>query len=420
VIAKVSEPESWKRIIEIEVPGEEVEKLFEEKLQSVKKDISIDGFRPGKVPNQLIRQRYGEAIRKEVVEDLVSKKFEEVCTEKKIDPVSKGRIKEMAHEAGKPLTFSIEVEVDPAIDIEGYKKLKIKVAPKKIRDDDVDASFKGLIDRFADFTKVDRPSKKGDYVRLAYQKVVIDGQERPDVKSPTYPIELGAEHRIKDFDKGLIGHSAGDTVTLSVKFPKDYADADVAGKGGEFTITINEVQEKVPADIATVLPKLGEFKDEAGLRDQLRTRLMDEALEKARHEAHSEAIEKLIKANPFEVPPARIETFMDYLMDQARQERRQNEAIPSREDIEKKYHDVAVRTLKRQRILDFIADKEKITATQEDVDAQIRRIADQYKQPFETMKQTLRQDGTTLRIREDIREQKTLDFLVELPEAAGK
>jgi trigger factor len=418
VKSKTAELESWKRVLDIEVPHEEVERLFEEKLQKVRKGLALDGFRPGKVPMPLIRQRYGEAVRSDVIDDVVQKAFKDACAEKKIAPVSKGVVKDLKAEAGKPLTCSVETEVDPDIEIKGYDKHKAKAAPKKIKESDVDDAVKDLQERFAEFKEAGRPSKKGDYVRLEYQKVIIDGQERRDVKSPTYPVELGGEHRIKDFDKALVGHAAGETVVVSMKFPADYADKEVAGKSGEFTIKIAAVQEKTLPPVASFLKQLGDFANEDGLRAELRKKLEQNALEQAKNEAYTEAIDTLIKDNPFEVPPSRIEAFFDYLMERAAAERRPSEPVPTREEISGRYRDTAVRSIKRQRIIDFIASKEKIAATQEEVDAEIRKLAERYNQPVDTLKQTLRQNGATLRIRDDLKEQKTLDFLIALPEVA--
>jgi trigger factor len=416
--SKISEPESWKRVFDVEVPHEEVEKLFDEKLQKLRKNLSLDGFRPGKVPFPLIKQRYGEAIRTEAVDDIVQKAFKEACAEHTIVPVSKGVVSNLKAEKGQPLSFSIEAEIDPAIDIKGYHKRRVKVSPKKIDSGDVDAAVKDLQERFAEFKEVGRPSKKGDFVRLEYQKVVIEGQERSNVKSPAYPVELGAEHRVKDFDKGLIGHAAGETAVIAVTFPADYADKEAAGKKGEFTIKILAVQEKTLPSVVSFLKQLGDFEGEEQLRAELRTRLERDALEQAKNAAYTEAIDLLIKDNPFEVPPSRQEAFFDYLMEQAKAERRPGEPLPAREEIAGRYRDVAIRTIKRHRIIDAIAAKEKVAVAQEEVDAEIKRLAERYKQPFDTLKQTLRQNGTALRIREDLREQKTLDLLVEMPEIA--
>jgi trigger factor len=189
----------------------------------------------------------------------------------------------------------------------------------------------------------------------------------------------------------------------------------VAGKEGEFSIKITAVQEKSLPEVSSFLKKIGDFENEEALRAHLRTRLEQEELRRAKNEAYGKAVEALIRDNPFEVPPSRVETFIDYLLGEAQRERRPGEAELRREEVDARYREAAVRTIKRQRIIDFIAAKENIQATQEEVDAEIRRLADRYDQPFETLKQTLRQNGTTLRIREDLREQKTLDFLVELP-----
>jgi trigger factor len=418
VKSKTAEIESWKRVLDIEVPHEEVERLFEEKLQKVRKNLALDGFRPGKVPMPLIRQRYGEAVRSDVIDDVVQKAFKDACADKKIVPVSKGVVKDLKADAGKPLTCSVETEVDPDIEIRGYDKRKVKAAPKKIKDGDVDDAVKDLQERFAEFKEAGRPSKKGDYARLEYQKVVIDGQERKDVKSPTYPVELGAEHRIKDFDTALVGHTAGETVVVSMKFPADYSDKTVAGKGGVFTIKIVAVQEKTLPPVASFLKQLGDFGNEEALRAELRKKLEQNAFEQAKNEAYTEAIDNIIKDNPFEVPPSRIEAFFDYLMERAASERRPGEPVPTREEISGRYRDTAVRSIKRQRIIDFISAKEKIAATQDEVDAEIKRLAERYNQPFDTLKQTLRQNGAILRIRDDLKEQKTLDFLIALPEVA--
>lgn len=419
--SKVSEPESWKRVIEVEAPHEDLDAQFEKKLAAVKKELTLPGFRPGKVPAPLIKERYGESLRAEAIEEMVQEIFKQVCTEKNIVPISRGVVKDFKDDAGKPVVFTIETEIDPAIEIKGYDKLKVRAEPKKIKDADVDEAVKSLQERMAEFKAVDRPTKKGDYVRLEYQKVVIDGKERPDVKSPAYPVELGAEHRIKDFDKGLLGRSVGETVDISIKFPKDYGEKEVAGKSGDFAIKIVAVQEKTIPEVASILKNLGDFENEEALRVHLRKQLEAEALQRSKNEAHDKAIETLIKQNDFDVPPSRIETFIDYVMEQAASEQPKGLPLPTREEVAAKYREVAEKTIKRQRIIDYIAHKEKIQSTQEEVDAEIAKIAQQYNQPFETMKQRLRQNGTTMRMREELREQKTLDFLIDaLPAAAEK
>ncbi|MGB7568449.1 MAG: trigger factor [Chitinivibrionales bacterium] len=409
---KISEPESYKRVLEIEVPKDEVEGLYNEKINTYKKKLTLPGFRPGKIPLSLVKSRFGKGVYAETVEDLIQKNFELACKEHNINPVNKGKIDAIKADEGTDVSFTIEAEVDPEIEITGYEKLKIKASLNKIKDEDVEKALEDLRERNAKFIDVDRPSRKGDSVTIEYVKVVVDGEERKDFKNPAYPIELG-KGQIKDFDKGLIGHNAGELVELTIKFPKDFSGEQLSGKVGNFTIKITKVSEKeLPEPDGEFLKKLGTFETLDGLKEQLRKDLERQDLERAKNEAYNRAIDVLIKDNPFDIPPSRVEDYIDHLLEEAARYRRVNEPAPSREEAARKYHDSAVRALKRYRIIEFISSKEKIKATQEEVDGEIGKIAAMYNQPFDQVKQAFRQNGTTNRVRADLREQKTLDFLI--------
>lgn len=411
--ATVTKPESWKRVIEIEVPAEEVNTVFETKIAKYRKEVKMPGFRQGKVPAAIIKSRFGDSIRAETIEELVQKSFEDSCRDNNIVPISRPVIEEIKADKDAPLSFKVETQVDPEIEIKGYEKLKTKVAPNKIKPAEVDKIIEDLRERMAIFTDVERTAKKGDFISLDYKKVIVEGEERADIKSPQYPIEVGSS-RIKEFDKGLIGTKAGDEVTIAVTFPKDYGDQDIAKKSGEFTVLIKKVQEKsLPAIDEEFLKKLGDFANEEALRESIQKDLEARESERARQEAVDKAIDTLIKNNPFDIPPARLEGYIDYMLQQAMQYARPGEPTPTREEMVERYNDMAIRNLKQYRIVDFIATKESIKATQEEVDARIQQLADQYQQPFETIKAALRKNGTTQRIREELREEKTLNFLLD-------
>lgn len=411
--ATVTEPQSWKRVISVEVPDQDVQAEFSEKVKKVRHDIKMPGFRQGKVPESLIRQRYGESIKAELIDKIIQDSFKKACEENKIVPVASPKVVDLKADEGMPLSFTIETEVDPAIDITGYQNLKIKLSSKKIKDADVDAAVQNVIERFATYNDVDRPVKKGDYIKLEYLKVVVDGEERTDIKNPAYPVEVGGDNSLKEFHKGVIGHAAGEVIELSIKFPKDYAEASIAGKSGEFTIKLVSVQERVlPAMDAEFLKKLGNFTDEAALREKIRTDLESEETKRAKEEASGKAIEMLIKTNEFEVPPARIEQFVDYMYEESVKYNRQNAPVPSRDEMAEQFRETAISSIKRHRIIDAVAEKEQIKPTPAEVDAEISRIAEMYQQDFETLKQALRKNGTTMRIRDEIRERKTLDYLI--------
>jgi len=408
----ISAPESWKRLMEIEVPKEEADAAYKEKLTSYTKKLALPGFRPGKVPPTLVKSRFGSSIFAETVEDLIQTNFEKACKENNIVPIAKGGISSLTGEEGTAVSFTIEAEVEPEIEINGYEKLKIKAAPKKITDKEVQDVLEDLQERFTEFKDVERASKKGDAVSISYEKVVVDGIERTDMKSPTAPVEIG-KGQIKEFDKGLTGYSANDIVEISVSFPKDFGSEQLAGKKGVFTVKMLKVSEKiVPEFDEEFLKKTGNFKTLDELKENIFKDLERQEQERAKNEATDKVIDTLISDNPFDVPPSRIEAYIDHLIEEMSRYRRQNEPMPSREELVEKYKETAIRSLKRFRIIDFIANKEKIKATQEDVDREIQKIADMYNQPFETIKQAFRQNGTTNRIRADIRDQHTLEFLI--------
>lgn len=406
----VSEPSSWQRTIHVEIPAEEVGRQFDEKLEKYRKEIKLPGFRPGRVPRDIIRGRYGSAIHAEVVENLIQTSFQDACREKGVAPVSEPKLQDVQAKQGEPVSFSIEVEVEPDIDIKGYDKLKVKVAPKKIKSSDVDQALRDLRERMAELNDLDRPSKKGDLAMIEYLAVTVDGQPRGDFKNPTYPIEIGAG-AFKEFDRELVGKQPGDEFEATVKFPKDHPNPELAGKTGEFKVKVAKVQEKIVPEVnEEFVKKLGDFADEQALRDHIRQDLERQERERVKKEAHEKAIDTLIKNNPFEVPPSRIKAYLDASYEDAQNYMRGQ--APEKEEFDEQYRETAVKALKRMRIIADVAKKEKIKATQAEVDEEIRRIAGMYNQEFEQLKQAFRQNGATTRIRHDIQDRKTLDYLI--------
>jgi trigger factor len=408
----MSEPKSFSRVFDIEIPEEDITNASEEKQNKYRKEINLPGFRKGKVPAAIIKSRFGQAIRAEVIEDLIQKSFEDACKQNNIQPICEAKLSDLKAEGPGPVTFKIETEVDPVIEIRDYKKIKARANPKKIKNSDIDDAIKELQDRVATLKDVERPSKSGDYLTFEYISVTIDGQPRTDFSNPKYPVELGSG-KIKDFDKGLANRSAGETFDLKIKFPKDYSEEAVAGKTGEFQIKLVKVQEKILPDInEEFLKNAGDFKTEEELRERLRTDLEAHELDRAKNEAYNDAMETLIKKNPFDIPDSRVERYIDYALQEAEKYRKQDQPAPKREEIAEKYRDAGINAIKRHRIIDFIASAENIKATQEEVDERIRQMSAMYNQQFEELKQALRKNGGTERIRADLREQKTLDFLI--------
>ena len=414
--ATVTEPKTWQRVIEVEIPAADVDAKYDEKLKKYKKEIKLPGFRPGKVPVKILNSRFGESIREESVDELMNSAYQDALKENKIVPVAEAKITDVkADDKEQPISFKLEVEVDPEIEIKDYKNLKIKLETKKVTDKDIDKAVEDIRERMAEFKAVERKSKKGDILTLEYSETSVDGEKKENFSPAPQKIELGT-CVLKEFDKELVGLGVDDAKEVAVKFPKDYRDSEIAGKSGEVKIVVKAVEEKViPEMNEEFFKKLGDFKDLDALKVRIREDMEAGNLQSAKTVAYEKAIDKIIEKNDFEVPPARLEYYLEKIAEDESKYYPDGQK-PDMEDVKKRHTETGIKALKQYRIIDYIAKAEKIKAKQSAVDEKIKAIAEQYHQPFEEIKKVFRQNGTVIKIREEVKEEMTLDALIgEIP-----
>jgi len=408
----IQEKGSFKRILTIEVDPEGVTEKFEETLQNYKKTVKMPGFRPGKIPKPVLLQRFGKAFREEAVEKVVNESFQRACKEKDLVPITRPVINNIEDKKGLPLVFEAEVEIDPPVEIKKYQDLKIKIEEKTVSADAVQKVLKDLQEQMATLNPVNRTVKLGDFADLEYKKVVIDGEERKGFESPKYPVEVGGSP-LKAMEKGMVGMEKGQEKTIDFTFPKDYQVAELAGKKAVFTVLVNGVKEKI-------LPALNdEFAKDAhaqaktleGLKQKIGENLKSEQRRAALSQAYEKAIDKIIEKNPFDVPDSRVTNYLSIsYQDYSRQTMEANR-IPQNE-FEEKNRAHVVRDLKRYKILESVARNENIKALPAEVDEEIERFAKARGESPEKVKTDLKRNGKILNIRDNIKDQKTLDFLV--------
>lgn len=410
--ATVKETESWKREISIEIPTEQIDASFNDKLKEYKKTITLPGFRKGKVPTKILKGRFGESIKAEVIDGLVNDAYRTALKDNDLSPIAEPKINDLKVEDDEPITFNVELQIDPEVEIKDYKDLGIAPEFTEVTDEDVQKSLDEYLLHSGEIKESAEAAVDGDTVTVEYTSVLVDGEEVEGV-SPTPPSFVLGRSPIEAINEGIRGNKAGDTAIFSVDFESDYFNDKVAGKTAEITVNIQKVETKIPAEINDELfEKLGEtITNEEELRSEIKKNLEENSKEEALAAAHSKAIDALIEKNPFEVPPARLEYYYDQVAEQQKHYLPEGEA-PNREKIKEIYSESALRELKQYRIVDFISTAEKVKATQEEVDKEIQKMAEQYGREFEELKTILRQNGTTNRIREQIKEKKTLDLLV--------
>lgn len=292
------------RRMRVELPLEPIEQQVDSRLKSVARTAKIKGFRPGKVPPKVVKQRYGKQVREEVLSEVLQKSYTEAVTQENLSPAGGPKIETEA-ENGKTFAFTATFEVMPDVELKNLEKIKIETPDVSIEDSDVDDMLMSLRKQKASWEEVDRKSADGDRVVVDFVGK-LDGEVFPGGEAKDYPVELGAGQMLPDFEKGLKGVKAGEEKTFKVKFPKDYHADDLAGKSVEFTINAHRVE-------AQVLPELNdEFAEsfnvtEGGLErftQDVRENMQREAAEKVKNEVREQVMEALLKSNPLEIPHA--------------------------------------------------------------------------------------------------------------------
>jgi len=408
----IEEKGSFKRLLTIEVEPEGVDEKFEETLKNYKKTVKLPGFRTGKIPKSILLQRFGKAFREEAVEKVVNESFQKACKEKDLVPINRPVINNLENKEGVPLVFEAEVEIDPPVEIKKYKDLKIKVEEKVISDGEVEKVLKDLQEQMATLNPVSRPVKLGDYAELTYKKVIIDGEERKGFESPKYPVEVGGSP-LKAMEKGLVGMEKDQEKTIEFSFPEDYQVADLAGKKAVFTILVNGVKEKSLPELNDEFAKDAHAQAETldALRQKIGENLKSEQRRTAINQAYEKAIDKIIDKNPFEVPDSRISNYLSISYQDYTRQTVETNRIP-KGDFEEKNRAHVVRDLKRYKILESVAKNENIKALPAEVDEEIQRFAKTRGENAEKLKAELKRNGRILNIKENIKDQKTLDFLI--------
>jgi trigger factor len=407
---KISEPTKTTRELEFSVPQDLVQEEFNKRINKYSKEISIQGFRKGKVPKKIVVARFGPAIRSEAVEKVIDDALKSELKNAEIEPVALGEMKDFKDDETSDITFKVVVEVDAPIVITDYENLGITVAEESIDDAQVESELQELRKRFSTETEVDRISAVGDLIQGEYLSISMEGQAEPLPQDPKFQTEIGTS-RTLGFDDGLIGLKKGDEKEITFTYDKNHSQEEFRGKSAKFKIKVLAVKEmELPELNEEFTQKLGAANlDE--LRDRIKESIQTQIKQKNVSEAHDKAVDILIEKNPFEVPEARIMHYIRHTVNQYKREKEEIEPTP--EQIEN-LRPMALRDLRRYRILEFISNDKKIKVQQKDVDLRIMQMAAQYGMGFEQLKNSLRQSGRIVDIREELKIGKTLDYLVGL------
>ncbi|HVX67938.1 MAG TPA: trigger factor, partial [Bryobacteraceae bacterium] len=302
----MADPQSPKQSLEITVPVDEVEAETERVVESLQKKIRLPGFRPGKVPLDLIRRRYESDIRQDVLEKLVPRHFYTRAEKEGLAVVGTPDIKEVHFEKGEPLKFTASFEVAPSIELKEYKGLTVTYQEPEITDEDIQKRVDQLREQKAEYVNVDpRPLAAGDHAVVSLESLA--GVEQP-IKQDELVLEVGGEATLADFTNNLLGASPGDEKEFDVTYPEDYGQARIAGKTIRFKAAVKGVRRKEIPELNDEFARdLGDYQNVDELREAVRKAIFSERQFFAQQEAKNKLIEQLVDAHDFPVPEAFLE-----------------------------------------------------------------------------------------------------------------
>ncbi len=414
----IKETSATLRTIELSIPQESLKVPFDKKVTKYRKEVTFKGFRQGQVPKQMILSRFGDAIRQEALDELLNQTLTDELKKAGINPVGRVKVEEFKDDKENDISLKATVEVDPVIDIQGYDSLGISVPEILVSDAEVDEELARLRQMWSKDESAARASRIGDVVTGNYLEVVIDGVGKDIPEEKEFRSLLG-ESSTPGFDQGLVGVSKGDIKEVDFVYPEDHRDEAYRGKTAKFKVEITDVREVTPPAMDEEFFKQIGVKDMEELRNNLAEGLANSKKQAAKAKTVTEAVELLIEKNPFEVPQGRILDLIRYTLKRHQQAAEDEEIEPTEEQV-KTLTPEAIREIKRHRILDFVATKEKLKATQAQVDARLEELAKSYHVDFESMKNYFRQSGRIMSLREELRIEAAADFLVGIrPEVSA-
>ena len=409
---------SCRRELELEIPAEEVSKASEKVAKEFAKMARVPGFRPGKAPISLIKRRFAEDIKAEVLQTLVPDTVEKAVAEQKLTPVSQPQVDKLEFKEGEPVKFRASFDVLPEFTLANYKSLEIEMPEMNLTDEDVNKALAEMQQRAAAFTPVEgRAVENDDFVQVKLHGTP-EGEGDP-LDAESVLCHVGAEETMEPFNENLRGANVGDHKDFDVNYPADYPDAKLAGKLFHYSVDVLGIKTKKLPELNDEFAK--DVSDATSL-DELKTKIK-ESLEHERDHRQKDlqrekVIGELVKLHDFPVPESLVEHQMDVRLERVVRSLAQQGVDPRAVNIDwvtlrKRQEDRAKDDVKAELVIDRIATEEKIDASDEELDHELEHMAGHSGESAEVLRARLTKQGALDRMKAKLRSDKTIDWLAQ-------
>jgi len=410
--------EGCKHSIDVTIPAEAVAAEIEKVTEHIRSKAQIQGFRPGKAPASIIRARYAQEIRQEALENLIPEYLEQACQRENLRVVSRPSIKDLHFHEGDAVHFKAEFEVAPEFELKDVRGLKVTYAEPVVTDAEVEERLNQIRESRAEFVNVDpRPAQDGDHCLVSLE--TISGVEGEPLRQDDINIEIGGKDTFPAFSDALRGAVPGDEREAEVAYPEDYAVDRLAGRTVRFRITLKQLRKKELPELNDEFARdLGDFQSIGEVREEIRKAIFREKDYEAQVKAKNDLIDQIVALHDFPVPEAYIDDRIENMVDgQLRSMQAQGVDVSKiRIDWDKlrqNQYEQAKHDVKAALLLGKIASTENIGATEEEIDAEIQRIARQRREPPAAVRLKLEKEGGLQTIINRIITDKTLKFLFD-------
>jgi len=409
---------SCRRELELEIPAEEISKASEKVAKEFAKMARVPGFRPGKAPISLIKRRFAEDIKSEVLQNLVPETVEKAVAEQKLSPVSQPQVDKLEFNEGQPVKFRASFDVLPEFTLANYKSLEIEMPEMTLTEEDVAKALAEMQQRAAAFTPVEgRVVQNDDFVQVKLNGTPEGGGE--PLQAESVLCHVGAEETMEPFNENLRGANVGDHKDFDVNYPADYPDPKLAGKLFHYSVDVLGIKTKQLPELNDEFAK--DVSDATSL-DELKTKIR-ESLEHERDHRQKDlqrekVIGELVKLHDFPVPESLVEHQMDVRLERVVRSLAQQGVDPRAVNVDwvslrRRQEERAKEDVKAELVIDRIATEEKIEVTEEELDHEIEHMAGHSGESTEAFRARLTKQGALDRMRAKLRSDKTIDWLAQ-------
>lgn len=407
------------RRVTVQVPASEVDEAVEARLLDTAKNIRLNGFRKGRVPMSVVRQRYGRGVRDEVVGELMRERYVRAITEQSLNPAGFPSIEPKVDEAGKDLEFVASLEVYPEIELASIDGAEVERPVVEVSDADLDEMIETLRKQNAAWEEVERAAQDGDQVKIDFQGFLGD-EPFEGGSAEGHELVLGSGSFIPGFEEQLVGAKAGDEPTLEVTFPEDYQAEQLAGQKATFKVKVHTVKGQVLPEVdAEFTKRFGvEDGDIEKFRAEVKMNMTREAKQAVDNRVKQQVLEALQKANDVPVPQALIQQETDALKRQAAQQFGLGEDFDVSQLPNELFSEQAKSRVQVGLLLAEVIKSNELDATDDEIRARIEELAEQYQEPQEVVEHYMNNDQLKTQVKSAVLEEKAVEKL--LAQAAVK